>query len=395
MKRFSWAFKLFVFILAGSVLVFGGCSDRIIPPENQASARGAELGYFDANMLSSAIRWDGDFSASQATAGTLWPRSAPVPAIYDMGIWIGGEVSGSVGVSGVMYGSEFTPGKIGTAGSAGVFKLIRGSASHADSAAWPIDLGAPHDSLGEPLIYGDETLWTIYNDSVPTAHFRFQTAPLYVEIQQTVFGYGAGDPWTNTMFIKFQITNRGGLPIDQMYIGFFADVDLGNASDDFAGWDAGRSCAYGYNSMTDSSWQGAPPALGIYFLKTPVVQTMERGTTAFLSFVRTGDPQTAAEAYWMLRGRSPAGAPIIDPTTQRATTFMYAGDPVAHTGWIDSVGGDKRLLLSTGPITLLPDETQTLLLGITIAQGATALNSISQLLHSVEIIRLSRTFWDF
>jgi hypothetical protein len=58
---------------------------------------------------------------------------------------------------------------------------------------------------------------------------------------------------------------------------------------------------------------------------------------------------------------------------------MFAGDPVLGTGWNDAAPTDKRMLLSSGPITMAPGDGQEVVLGIILAQGTDRLNSVSLL----------------
>ena len=45
-----------------------------------------------------------------------------------------------------------------------VYKITEGdNDSNIDYAEWPDDLGAPIDNIGNPKLYGDQTLWSVYN----------------------------------------------------------------------------------------------------------------------------------------------------------------------------------------------------------------------------------------
>ncbi len=73
-----------------------------------------------------------------------------------------------------------------------VYKLYRdslGANPNADYLNWPVDQGAPVDSLGHPRMWGDRMLWCVYNDASPTRHDNAsgETAPLGIEVKQTVW----------------------------------------------------------------------------------------------------------------------------------------------------------------------------------------------------------------
>ena len=60
-----------------------------------------------------------------------------------------------------------------------------------------------------------------------------------------------------------------------------------------------------------------------------------------------------------LKGLSTVGNPMIDPTTGLETEYAFTGDPIAGTGWLDSLK-ENRSLLSLKPFTILTGETKSL-----------------------------------
>jgi hypothetical protein len=91
----------------------------------------------------------------------------------------------------------------------------------------------------------------------------------------------------------------------------------------------------------------------------------------------------------MLRGYAPLGdftTPDIsyDFTGFTESKFPLSGDPVAGTGWIDGAGtpssfvtGDRRTLVTTGPFSLAPGDTQEVYVGVVVGIGADRLSSVS------------------
>ena len=76
------------------------------------------------------------------------------------------------------------------------------------------------------------------------------------------------------------------------------------------------------------------------------------------------------------------GEPFIDPITQSETKFVFAGDPVTGTGWIDGIvdpPGDRRFLMSTGPVYFAPGDTIDVVGCMIIAAGSNWAKSITKL----------------
>ncbi len=83
-----------------------------------------------------------------------------------------------------------------------------------------------------------------------------------------------------------------------------------------------------------------------------------------------------------MKGLNRAGEPYVDPTTGQITKFVHPGDPVTGEGWIDPMthsSGDRRFLMTTGPFTMAPGDTQEVVGGMICAQGSNNLQSIVKL----------------
>ena len=91
------------------------------------------------------------------------------------------------------------------------------------------------------------------------------------------------------------------------------------------------------------------------------------------------DPVDYRESYNNFQGLKSNGTPFIDPNTNQATKFPYSGDPVTNTGWVQTDGNDRRFLMTFGPMTINPNDTQSVIYAQVIARGSSNLNSITQL----------------
>ncbi len=122
---------------------------------------------------------------------------------FAAGIWIAG-INASTGDTlvtvaeysddyypGPMVGGTFDPGS-GSDPADRVYKLYKDSLAsnpNQDFIDWPVADGAPVDSAGEPVMLGDQMLWSVYNDANPSHHTNDASTNvgLGIEIQHTTW----------------------------------------------------------------------------------------------------------------------------------------------------------------------------------------------------------------
>ncbi len=362
--------------------------------------------HIDANNLDMIVTNHGSYANDLVTgnAGLIYPKGSTKTAIYAAGPWIGAKVGGETRVAVGEYSQEFVPGPM----AGGTFqaddprfkcyKIERGNTTSADYLNWPVQDGAPVDSTGHPLLLGDETIWSVYNDADPNAHTNLAggTAPLGVEIQQTTFAYNRSGALGNIIFIKFKILNKGGNQLDSTYFSSWVDPDLGGYTDDFVGCDTTLSLGYCYNSTNNDQMYGSsPPAVGFDFFRGPIVQVSPGladtlGMVSFNKYTNGTDPKSFEETYNFMKGLQADGTPlhVNDDPLQPITTFQDSGDPVANTGWLDSNAGDRRMMLSTGPFTMAPGDSQEIVVALIMGQGTDRLSSVTDLKAKDQVAQL-------
>ncbi|MBU2447158.1 MAG: hypothetical protein KJ666_16515 [Bacteroidetes bacterium] len=320
-----------------------------------------------------------------------------------------------------------------------VYKIRKGWESLPDGPArraykkdyeeWPIEDGAPYeiDETGKkvPQFISDEVLWYVANDMDPArSTFTYGSQPIGLEFQTTIFGFNRTGPLGDMVFKKYKIINKGGNKVTDFYLGYWSDTDLGYAGDDYTGCDTILSLGYTYNgdNNDDGVYGTPPPAVGYDFFQGPIVpydvdqypiikekNLPDSGKfdgkwikgktnlpmTAFAYYINgnttyrdpaQGNYTGTLEFYNYLQGLVWNGNPYIDPNTGLATKFVCAGDPVAGKGWYEGKGwpggpdpDDRRHLMSSGPFTLAPSDTQEVVVGILIAQGTSNINSVAVL----------------
>ncbi|MCC6963680.1 MAG: dockerin type I repeat-containing protein [candidate division Zixibacteria bacterium] len=367
------------------------------------------------NNLDMFVYNDGNFAYDNAnilgkTDGLYYPKGTTRTVVYSAGIWIGAKVGGEVRVAIAEYGSEFVPGPMANGtyqpdnDAFHVYQIRAGDefGNNPDYDQWPVDQGAPIDNQGHPLLLGQEMTWSAFNDADPVSHINDagSTLPLGVEIQHSVFGWSGYGALQNIYFLKYVIINKGGNQLDSAYVSIWADPDLGDASDDLVGCDTLLSLGYCYNEGADVVYGAAPPAVGFDFLRGPLVPGSPadigwlNGTarpgyknlsmTSFNKYINGTDPASKMETYGYMKGlikdpNTMAMIPMVNPTTNLPTTFAMSGDPVTQFGWVDAAAADRRLMLSAGPFTMAPNDTQEVVVAVLVGQGDDPLHSITAL----------------
>ncbi len=293
-----------------------------------------------------------------------------------------------------------------------------GAAPAEDLATWPADLGAPViDGDGDPNNYnlaggdrpdiiGDQSLWYVIND-VGNLHRTTDSDPIGIEVKIQAFSFARDNALGQTTFYKYTIEYKGDEPLEDAYLSVWSDPDLGNAADDFVGVDVETSMGFVYNAdeVDEGSYGTPPPAAGYDFFQGPLVDSDDDGdvdedderlgVSSFMYFVNgdanRGDPGTAEEYYNIMRGSWSDGTPLTAfgngyATSGEVTKFAFPGDPVSRSFWSEEnngagrdVASDRRFVISTGPFTINPGDSQEIVFGIVYAVGNNRLSSITAL----------------
>ncbi|HUI11053.1 MAG TPA: hypothetical protein VL221_12045, partial [Bacteroidota bacterium] len=286
---------------------------------------------------------------------------------------------------------------------------------------WPAAQGAPytdvnHDGKYDPTVDipgkpgADQTLWYVANDLDPARVANlYGSTPIGLEMQKTIWGYNRSGALGNTIFISTIIINKSGVELDSMFVSQWADPDLGYAGDDYVGCDTTRSLGYVYNGLpVDKVYGVAVPAGGFEFFQGPRVPSAPDSAvflgkriygyknlpmSAFYFFTQGNakytDPTLGAggggdiQFYRLLNGRiASSGDPFTDPNTGLPSKFCMPGNPLTGQGWIDGqeVGPqDRRMGEVAGPFTMMPGDTQEVVVANLAGIGKDRISSISVL----------------
>jgi len=443
--------RLFYFILFA--VVVGLMSYGFSPDEKDKTKRQSKVTTNDFNNtidINQIYMWmsnNGMGSHDPRTDGSgfYWPggAEATIAAVFADGLIWGAKIGREIRVNGATYRYGLQAGKILPDGTADdpsnsryrVFKIRKGwenlpagptrDAYEKDYNEWPMEDGAPYEDIdgnGEytpgvdlPKFIGDQVLWCVSNDlDASRSTYTYGTLPMGLEQQMTVFGFNRTGDLGDMVFKKYTLINKGNLTLNDMYLGYWSDTDLGFAGDDFTGCDTVLSLGYTYNGdNNDEGYYGAnPPALGYDFFQGPIVPALATDSAKFLGNWKKGyrnlpmtgftfyinqagtiynDPELGTAAgsvqfYNYLTGYLWNGDPFVDPNTGNQVDYVLSGDPVEGTGWYEGPGwpggptaDDRRHLMCSGPFTMAPGDTQEVVVAILIARGSNNINSITEL----------------
>ena len=320
-----------------------------------------------------------------------------------------------------------------------------------DWTQWPADLGAPYfdangngvydpipdpvDSLRDiPGVPGaDQTIWYVANDQeVGLTQGLYGSLPMGIEMQATMWAYAQTGALGSMFFRRYVLINKSdvlGNPrtFDSMYVSMWSDVDLGNATDDFAGSDTTLSLMYVYNGIANDPTYNPlpPPAVGFDFFQGPLVDGIDgedrnkngindsedfgifkgrnvgpgkinlpmtaayyftRGDATVTDPVLGSQTEGAVRFYRFMQGKiGLTGAPFVNPVTGLPTPYVLSGDPIAREGWVDGLlqgPGDRRVGEASGPFVMAPGDTQEVVVAEIVAgaiPGVDRLSAISLL----------------
>ena len=441
----------------------GSGKDKEKKPVLQKTTINPSQSLLNINNATMWVRDDGfhDWVVASGWNGAF-PNGTTVGAIFAEGIVWGGQVddgsSPTIRVNGNTYGTgcaavtrlyrvrpDYLTGNL--ASDAASFNNIPiGAVTEANIQAlrdqyaidwkeWPANEGAPFKDLNSngtyepdvdvPGISGAaQSLFIKYNDDLSASNYG--SPPIGLEVSETYWAYAYSGALGNVIYKKVDMvykgtpTSKSNSKIDSMFIVQWADADVGNSTDDFAGCDTTLNLGYAYSSgVTDATYAGlglAPAAVGYDFLqgvskftgnpndsaifnlqwRKEYKYVNRKPMSSYVYFAAGGawsDPDFeyngTLEFYNLMRGsrpipRYPTFTPF--PTTVADVisdgTYLLAGDPVAGTGKLDGSAegpGDRRIMVTNGPITMNLGDTAQVVLALVYGLGTDNLTSISAL----------------
>lgn len=221
-----------------------------------------------------------------------------------------------------------------------------------------------------PKIQGEMMMWTAFNDGVNLKSSG--SLGIGLEIHASMWGYKRNTIADNIVFVRYDVHNRGNMKLDSCKIGFWADANLGDGQDDYAGVDTLRGMGYVYNGDdTDNVYGANPPAAGVLMMQA-------HGLGSFVVIRNASDnppppaaetdPGDAAEYYHVMNAQFRNGTPIPG-----GNNYMYNDTPGAGPDdecSMSNAPGDRRFTMATQSFTLQPQSTEQVTMAIFISPDA-------------------------
>lgn len=373
------------------------------------------------NNIKAIVNANGNLFRAEDREGFEAPANSGNGVFFNSAPWIGGYTPDNrLKVSALTYASsafDFRPGPIADTYNAQYFeqynrvwKITRAQINRHKARFnepgyttpevirnWPArrqpDLGIDHqpapftDSNGNgvydpengdyPAIRGDVAIFYIISDDHPS---RATTSrkPLGIELRGMVYAFDRPQKpaLNNAVFVNYRLANISDQDYQDVYLGQFADFDLGYAFDDYVGCDPKRDLFYSYNGDNfdeQGNYGNRPPSAGVSFLNTPL-NTFAHYKNNFSDF---GNPERAVHYYRYLQAIWKNGQPITKGGRGRdvdapVTPYVFPGDPLDTSEWsmrsAELVPQDQRGIGAAGPFTLNAGEQLCLDMGFLFAR---------------------------
>lgn len=312
-----------------------------------------DIKWFDLNHWKAPFSNDGRWGINNNAAAGTWPQPLNNFYVFGAGAWVG-AIMDSVSPE-TLTTVFYNPNSGGTEGYPTLCRYWRDSVDSLDRIyVYPGDWPPPLSRfpMAPQVPRSDRDMWCCFCDSNPANHIS-TGRPLGIDVYLTVFGYDDSLA-QDFFFLKYELANYSGDSIHDAYFGAVLDADIGDATDDMTGLILDHSYivgqetirvrntgfAYDYNNYEapSSSWEsGTPGAVAVMLLESPE----SLGLTAFKAYVINVEPTNDSAQYLTLAGHN------------------FQTGAYAPYDSLDTVPGDKRMLLATGPFDLAPDSVLT------------------------------------
>ena len=351
--------------------------------------------YLSINNIDALLNSDGNcFGLSDGSIGFEYPANSGKHLIYKGNIWIGGESDGNLYLAANRFSHfpdsrAFSPGPIADYYDQEYFNKweqvwkvnkedieyfrqhyldedysihysIKNWPAHGDETIGMAPLLAPfidtdNNGIYEPSegdypdIKGDQAIYFIFNDVINAPNLTGNE----LNFEYHCMAYGYNEPndsiLFNTIFLHYKIFNRSNRSFSEMKLGYFSDIDIGNAGDDYMGCDTILNTYFGYNDIDDEIYGYRPPAVGAVFLTDKMQSFIAYNNASG----ERGEPSIAGDYWNYLNARWKDGAPLIYGGNgypyvppNETTNFIFPGDLNNPEEWSDISAGnpanDKR-----------------------------------------------------
>jgi len=259
--------------------------------------------------------------------------------------------------------------------------------------------GIYEPQLGEhPIIKGMSAVYIIQNEEADHYLENNSIETMGLEFHTMIYQFKAYNKLNNSTFIDLTVFNRSSMNYPQFIVSLFADSDVGDFSDDYAGCDSTKNLMYFYNGDgLDQVYQNVdslgnlPPAFGIVSLNHNLLSCVFPEFTSNQPFPDTIPHPVVSgrEAFWnTLNGLISYGDPYLTPSG-RPTKFLFHGNPSVASQWSEVTAnrpaGDRSGRISTRPINLPIGAKETYTFGLVYERSGSRFQNVNQLLSDIPL----------
>lgn len=426
-------FATLVFKVSGAVAQSGAA-----PGEERCSRERYEAELAASGLT--AVIWNENRLFGNIFDDNLRFTAAPdVGSLSSLALWVAGEVDGQARISANHFNvSRFLPGEhtgdnlAVDCRSTRIYRITRGDIERYRKNGietrvltnWPWFLGAPVlDGDGDPsnynleggdfpALHGDDMLWFLMSD-----YSGRSERSLDLEVGVSVYVYSGAGMQSTTLFVRYDITNKGGRTIEDAHVAVFGTPDI---PDEFVGTDTLRSMLFSYGAnATIPGTDTVPPAVGVVHVD-PRDQAPEGGRpprvfSSYISVASAHSPDNDLTYLRALETRRPDGPPILEggtgfptslqcPQSVTPVKIMFPGDPLTFSFWsMENLTGNPddcrfirpdgtirsdvfSMLLNSEPTAIAPDETVAAHYAVTWAQAGSRFESLELLQEYADLI---------
>ncbi|MGB1219806.1 MAG: T9SS type A sorting domain-containing protein [Flavobacteriales bacterium] len=256
--------------------------------------------------------------------------------------------------------------------------------------------GIYEPELGEyPLIRGDNALYVIYNDNRSHAESANALA-IRAEVHLMAYTYNAEEEHLkNTIFLHYNIHNKGSVNFDEFYVSQWIDGDLGYYADDFVGTDSIRNTIMFYNGdAIDGSATGYgenPPVYGMLTLSQALSSSIYYNND-FDPI--SGSPSDSVDFFNYMKGNYKNGQKLHEFNTTHPNSNFHYNHNIPFTEEMQANSpGDRRMMSSIKEHAFNAGEVICLDQAMVFARDTT-LNNVEQLTHYINQVELVQNHYD-
>ncbi|MBS1643784.1 MAG: T9SS type A sorting domain-containing protein [Bacteroidetes bacterium] len=246
-----------------------------------------------------------------------------------------------------------------------------------------------------PKMKGDQMIWWVYNDRVPSGARSSGGKPLGIEVHVLAYAYNRGTAADRMLFYEYSIYNKSGRNYHNAQIGVVADIDLGFPFNDYVAYDSVHRAGIQYNATKDDgSYPGSfgtkVPIASVSILEMPgdIYPNGMQAAAAFNIIPADSSGVLGADTNYInyMQGRKWYGAP--------SDWGKYAYPITKGAVECDSnhIPGDRRFVITTQSFSLPKNGKIKLASALVVTEGLGLACPDSNLFSGVTA--LSDTAWD-